>query len=55
LDDFGFVRVSCSDCGCAGPYVTLDSLEEATAAEITKAIALWNDRATITKATGADQ
>jgi hypothetical protein len=42
--DFGFARVSCSDCGCAGPYVTLANHERATKAEKAEAIAAWNTR-----------
>jgi hypothetical protein len=44
-EDFGFARIACSDCGCAGPYVTLDSCEKATAAERAEAARLWNTRA----------
>jgi hypothetical protein len=43
-DDFGFVRGACSDCGAAGPYVTLDSLEGATDDEKHQAVTLWNTR-----------
>ena len=44
-EDFGFVRAACSDCGCAGPYVTLDNLEGATEDEKHHAATLWNTRA----------
>lgn len=42
-EDFFFVRVSCGDCGCAGPYVPLDSKDGK--AEKAEAIRLWNTRA----------
>jgi hypothetical protein len=42
--DFCFVRGACSDCGCAGPYVTLDSCERVTDAERDEAARLWNTR-----------
>lgn len=41
---FGFARVSCSDCGCAGPYVTLDDHQQATDAEKAEAARIWNQR-----------
>jgi hypothetical protein len=45
-EDFGFVRGACSDCGCAGPYVTLAS-EKASDAEKAEAALLWNRRPTV--------
>lgn len=54
-DDFGFVRGACSDCGCAGPYITLNSLEGATAAEQSRAARLWNTRMQSASTTGSDE
>ncbi len=51
MDDFGFVRGACSDCGCAGPYVTLVSCEKVTDAERAEATRLWNTRAELTRNT----
>jgi hypothetical protein len=45
-EDFGFARGACSDCGCAGPYVTLDSCARVTEAERAEATRLWNTRPT---------
>lgn len=42
-EDFGFVRVSCSDCGCAGPYVTIRG-DKPTKAETAEAVRKWNSR-----------
>lgn len=41
-EDFGFVRGACSDCGCAGPFVTLANRERPTKAERAEAVKLWN-------------
>jgi hypothetical protein len=41
-EDFFFVRVSCGDCGCAGPYIPLD--REDGKSEEAQAIAAWNVR-----------
>ena len=41
--DFFFIRVSCADCGCAGPYVPFDGLT-VKKAQREKAITAWNTR-----------
>ena len=42
-EDFGFVRGACSDCGAAGPFVSI-AFEAPTDPDKQEAARLWNER-----------